>query len=125
MAAVSEDQSALVAFITARLDDDERTARAADSGERWEPTNDRSQVWAGYYVAVGPYEPAMMDEDDVAHITRFDPKRVIDEADAKRAMLPHLVVDGHRLSRCDRCQALRLLAAPYAWHPDFREEWAP
>jgi hypothetical protein len=126
------DGNGLVAFLKARLDEDEQAARAAvgfDYGVR---------EWAD-------------DGDPVnVHIARHDPARVLREVEAKRRMLeahsrPHhcahltgrgasSVVDGkpwvfyeeaHTQDTGDICDVLRLLALPYADHKDYREEWRP
>lgn len=77
-----------------------------------------------------------------AYIARHDPDRVLREVEAKRRL-----VDRHRPDReypewCAACRqpepgweygipeefpctTLRLLALPYADHPDYRPDWAP
>jgi hypothetical protein len=65
-----------------------------------------------------------------AHIIRWRPDRVLAECEAKRR-----IVELHKRSihseedmcfSCIEewpCPTLRLLALPYASHPDYREEW--
>ncbi|MEW2108684.1 DUF6221 family protein [Streptomyces albidoflavus] len=81
-----------------------------------------------------------------AHIARHDPARVLAEVEAKRRIMGlHPVIGGwedegghdlglgceccgHSEEYSDRggwCETLRLLAAAYADHPDYREEWRP
>lgn len=72
--------------------------------------------------------------EDREHIARHDPARVLAECEAKRRIVarhdahlgheptPHIVP---RLKWREGCDTLRLLALPYADHPDFREEWRP
>lgn len=81
--------SDLVAFLLARIEEDERAARATPA--------------SGYH----------------------DPARVLAECEAKRRMLPYLVIPAHRLDHCDRCSVLRLLALPYADHGDYDLAWRP
>jgi hypothetical protein len=114
---------ALIAFLRARLDEDERVARTAD--EAWDPDD---------------YEWQDLDEGPRRHIGRHDPARVLAEVDAKRETLTfceHLLETKRAQEAADelseyslgRAQAgghmLRLLALPYASHPDYREEWRP
>lgn len=138
--------SDMVEFIRARLDEDERIARAVE---------DRSDPWHGQWRAEGnqalrtrngwvlahnrgePHVPGLL-----AHIARHDPARVLAEVDAKRRILDDVVdeasgldaqVDGEfRVGIRDTKTEpylgdvlLRLLALPYASHPDYREEWRP
>jgi len=74
-----------------------------------------------------------------AHIIRHDPARVLREVEAKRAVLAQYESAReqvrHPVSAENRAAArvaqgeledvLRLLAAVYADHPDYREEWRP
>ncbi|WP_433078897.1 DUF6221 family protein [Dactylosporangium sp. CA-052675] len=172
----------LLAFLAARLDEDERVARAAAGGGRWSyPGSDSVAGWALYDEAwvianLKTYEhetydyaarmPAMRDPRYVdadangRHIARHDPARVLREVEAKRALLalhPHrrfaepldansrfeedhrpAFTEAPRYVGCEGCNIdryeevypswwcahVRLLAAPYADHPDYREEWA-
>ena len=89
--------------------------------------------------------------EDAAHIARHDPVRVLAECAAKRRIIAlHEVQvdedggstkDGRHdtlywCATCDEdrgygcwiqpgCQTLRILAAVYADHPDYRDEWMP
>jgi hypothetical protein len=72
-------------------------------------------------------------------IARHDPARVLAEVDAKRQMLElhhSIELPTEMLDACAECEVtgvypeypcrtLRLLALPYAEHPDYREEWRP
>lgn len=77
-----------------------------------------------------------------AHIARHDPARVLRDVEAKRRIVechePWTAANGDIIcGRCGRehidgrpgghfpCQTLRLLAAMYADHPSYREEWRP
>lgn len=74
------------------------------------------------------------------HIARFDPTRIVAECEAKRRIVEHHACvpdsdgpDAYNLcavcssngpeARGWPCDTLRLLALPYADHPDFDEEW--
>ncbi|MER6515079.1 DUF6221 family protein [Nonomuraea sp. NPDC001636] len=172
----------LIAFLRARLDEDEQTARAAGqlpTGDPWH--NDPTAHWRAktspyhgvggavrWYVedghedgVVGHVDPQAAQDDDIArHIARHDPARVLAEVDAKRALVADLRTDPHgddEYSSRFRCGAaedrygnrldpddfarrtasctcgrdkrvyrrIRLLAMPYAPHPDYRDEWRP
>jgi hypothetical protein len=106
--------SDLVAFLTARLDEDEAAAAAA-------------------LESAGLREPFQVDHwdemsrDDARHFARWDPARVLREVDAKRRILA--------LQDPAECEpgpyywlaanaALRALAAVYADHPDYDPKWA-
>lgn len=91
--------------------------------------------------------PTGMEANDAeartAHIVRHDPARVLAEVDAKRRLLTvHQRDTSYSFSGCITCDAgdnscgcmggsaydypcetLRVLALPYADHPDYREEW--
>ncbi|MFE3429840.1 DUF6221 family protein [Streptomyces sp. NPDC059171] len=80
---------ALVAFLKARLDEDEQVAQAATQGE-W--------VWSREFVTppgyhhrtIGPLEPG-----DSAHIVRHDPARTLREVEAKRLLLEQAITSRH------------------------------
>ncbi len=64
------------------------------------------------------------------HIVHNDPARVLNELAVKQDRLKYLahVVDGSRGDAGKRAQAehlLRLEAAAYDWHEDYRPEWRP
>ncbi len=81
---------------------------------------------------------------DAEHIARHDPAHVLADVDAKRQVIaehycpddldidekPHCGFCDKALVMNDRqgewpCRHLRLLALPYADHPDYRAEWRP
>ncbi|MEW2351458.1 DUF6221 family protein [Streptomyces sp. NPDC006684] len=124
----------LLAFLRERLDEDAAVARAASPGP-WRPG-----VRSGLTAVEGDgWTVCNADNLDAAHITRHDPVRTLAEVEAKRALLElhHEVEDPQEMqdfcATCDvtgkypeyPCQTLRLLALPYADHPDYREEWRP
>lgn len=121
----------LTEFLLARVAEDEADARLAvrchEPGEPW-----------GWDTVPG----------DGLHIARWDPARVLAECEAKRRIVELHTVDGTvRLRSTDEkvyvcrtcsledeppsgpmewpCDTLRALAAVYADHPDYRDEWKP
>lgn len=115
----------LMAFLKARLDEDERVARHASHGP-----------WVSHvgYISGGPTGMTRVTQQAQAwnadHIARHDPARVLREVEAKRRILDeHYPVDpcdAHDASaRTIPCDTLLLLALPYAGHEAYREEWRP
>lgn len=103
-------QPDLVEFLRARLDDDEAVARAAEGRV------DELMGW----IEVGIPEAER-------HVYRHDSARVLAEVDAKRRIVdgqadadPH---SGYITATFTAEDALRLLALPYADHPDYDESW--
>ncbi len=124
--------SDLVAFLRARLDEDEEVAFGGA------PSPWRHGEWAGDFD--GPREVLDRHGDVTArtyyggthgHVMRFDPTRILREVEAKRRLIdlemhsgdPAWCYSCHDVS--DKCPTLRLLALPYASHPDYDEGWAP
>jgi hypothetical protein len=116
--------SDLVAFLTARLDEDEAAAKAADG-----PPGSAEQLT----VFVGSPDDVWA-KAAIEHIRLHDPKRVLREVDAKRKILTeHGDTVGSVCARCvdsDRdgdyyaeepgpCLTLRALAAVWSGHPDY------
>ena len=109
----------LVAFLRARLDEDEQIIRR-NLGE--------SGVTDGGFF---PDYRTYTDDDTAAAVDflgQFKPPRMLAEVDAKRALIaetiePYLGFDT-TMARVAN-QALRLLAPPYADHPSYRPEWRP
>lgn len=111
----------LVAFLRARLDEDEAAAKlAAREGGTW--TQDDPQRYPGSISSLGGqvvYAEGAPDENQAPHIARHDPARVLREVEAKRAILDeYLAAPGWP-------QDVVLLAAVYSDHPDYRDEWKP
>jgi len=114
----------LVAFLKARLDEDEAAANAAWGVE-----------WDWRYIA-RPFgeRPSIA---HTVHIARHDPARVLREVEARRGIIrEHEIRDG----RCRVCTAIHdgratrfrapcptllFLAAVFSDHPDYRQEWKP
>ena len=122
----------LIAFLRARLDEDEAAARRVDGAWQEEPES------IGVILVNG--EPLIEGHITglTAHIARHDPARVRREVAAKRAIVaehqdsnpPNLGpvrVLAYCLT-CDDlapCPTLCALAAVYSDHPDYRQEWKP
>jgi hypothetical protein len=162
--------SDLVAFLSARLDEDEQAAKAATNETgRWtwdhglgEQCNDpecpygslldqasESDTYAGTVLMDAHGYDVKAPWQGADHIARHDPARVLREVEAKRRIIhahdrpheclaltgsgEHSVVDGQPWELWEPthtadhgpCLVLRLLALPYADHPDYREEWKP
>jgi hypothetical protein len=133
----------LITFLRARLDEDERHALGVEAfgascswrlvklaeepppGARWgDVVGERGTViW-------GP-ERRRFDVDNAiaGHIAQWDPARVLAEVAAKRAILElaeHVwIMFGFDEGAADSVHddTLRLMAQPYAEHPDFNQEW--
>lgn len=144
----------LTDFLLARIAEDEATARNA-SPAAWtydpETFTVRNGQWevASRRRSTHPGDPPsattpILDVDG-AHIARHDPARVLADCAAKRAIVDlafhrEAVVDGEwgcchsadeiRRGLCPEqdpkhVSELRVLAAVYADHPDYRDEWRP
>lgn len=137
----------MVAFIKARLEEDEAIAETAGGREpqgEWEQVDPerrpgRVDCDSGYVVT---YDEGSPDEGQAPHIARHDPARVLREVEAKQR-----IVDDYRITAtacrnvtgpevdspgyaamCAGRDALKscvtLLAAVWSDHPDYRQEWA-
>ena len=100
----------LTEFLLARIAEDEAVAR--DAGER-----------RGL-----PYEsPLYVVDDNYRHDqVGIYPERVLAECEAKRAIAnfaDYWRGDANDYGQAD--QALRIVSAVYADHPDYRQEWKP
>lgn len=137
----------LIEFLRARLDEDERVARAAigtaafakQTGEwsfEWvdHPHGKIPTVFAvadtGVKTQAASMETAWECQERGAHIARHDPARVLREVEALR----RIVDEHHPVDPCDAhdasfrsisCDTLRALAAIWADHEDYRAEWQP
>jgi hypothetical protein len=137
----------LVGFLRARLDEEERIARAAEQqigGGQWKAEPDA----AGNLEVVGePYEgsggirvvPVILtldDDETMVFIAEHDPARVLREVEAKRELLDRyeeLVASGKEQGHVLGGDVgeeylycvLPALALSYSGHPDFDESWRP
>lgn len=122
--------SDLVAFLKARLDEDEQAAKAAEGHSLFDGTG----------IVSGRNASVVLPSHVAIYVARHDPARVLREVESKRR-----IIELHRSVRvrstgsaggtiedcqmCDHfpaqypCLTLRLLALPYADHSDYREEW--
>lgn len=127
-------------FLLARIDEDERVARAGPAGP-WsvEAIDEGGPI---EYAVFAPPPPLGTVRDDqgepddsvwvvsdereevVAHIAAFDPTRVLAECEAKRRIIEWWMAgrDGDD-SGFDTRRLLAALALPYADHPDYDETW--
>ncbi|MFJ4837187.1 DUF6221 family protein [Streptomyces sp. NPDC088746] len=134
----------LMAFLRARLDEDERTAKAATPAPWCDSGGYVTDIDQDGHSRVQVTEFGTQDEDgkgdgpqgqaDSAHIARQDPARALREAEAKRRVLR-----AHEKWCEGRCEAkypeggfdaahywsIKTLAAVYADHRDYREAWRP
>jgi len=120
MSVAPSENSDLVAFLRARLDEDEKAAAdARDDVESW---------WQ---------DPAQ-DSPAELHIVRHSPERVLREVEAARRVLdmwqdPDTIEESinyavssadYQIASADTVDRIvRVMALPYAAHPDFRPEW--
>lgn len=102
----------LVEFLRARLDEDEAAAaRTTD------------EIYLGQ---VGFFTYYDTNDDPVDHAERHTPARVLREVDAKRELLDEYIREIGDDAANETAQQLgKLLALPYADHPDYREQWRP
>lgn len=130
----------LVAFLRARLAEDEAVARAATDGP-WVPWEGRELNGLGDLIHPVRTPGQMAGSRatvvtaswlDAEHIARHDPARVMREVEAKRQILTAHGGDLDEQSmfcgHCEHdtpCPTLRAVAAVYADHPDYRQEWTP
>jgi hypothetical protein len=118
----------------------------------WADPEDRAAVIADPESSAYPVVASLVGDDEdlaegrVDHIARWDPTRVLTEVAAKRKLIDFAFAyasevddergDGHTAEqiRAGECadhggqayiDVLRLLALPYADHPDYDENWRP
>lgn len=136
--------TSLITFLSARLNEDDAAAMAATGTTwAWEATGDKDNSWAvghvededghplsgeiehGQGVVIdGVCESINGNLADAAHIARHDPARALREVAFKRSILgQYRTAAGW--SSDNWPLSLRLLAAAWSDHPDYRQEWAP
>ncbi|MCG0069713.1 hypothetical protein CFC35_05650 [Streptomyces sp. FBKL.4005] len=129
----------LVEFLRARLAEDERAARQATEGPWTAEVSGETghcvipsdaQSTREYVARTQLYAAAF----DAEHIARHDPARVLREIEAKRRLLnEYTKVATNDVNEVEYAhgwanalgEAVRLLALPYADHPNYRKEWRP
>jgi hypothetical protein len=120
----------LIAFLRARLDEDEQAAVAAAGQPTyydWEvheadPRKQREVRVKGesHQVVSG------VDDSTAEHIARHDPARVLREVEAMRRLIQWCEWMRGDFRGSDVWKdVLPLLALPYADHSDYRDEWRP
>ncbi len=118
----------LIAFLTARLDEDEAAAKAVeDNGApwagQWRPRERHAlETYNGWVLAVsgpisGDFAPGV-----VEHIARYDPARALREVEAKRRLLAETWGGPDHRDMWEH--HVRLLASVWSGHPGYRPEWA-
>lgn len=144
----------LVAFLKARLGEDAARAGAATPGPwEWTPEDDvwgqcgPTLIRAGFDGEAGRDLKEVLagwghdawglnvSEADAAHIAHHDPARVLAEVDAKRGivgLMARMLNAAEGDSEVDHYgglsaaeDTLRLIALPYAGHPDYQDDWRP
>lgn len=125
-----------VAFVSARLDEDEAAARAAAPGP-WR--GHEAGGWREVLLAKG----ISLNAADAEHIARHDPARVLREVAAKRAILEYFLEppDGFRTGNAEVISGAAIgsgrgpglltvieaivldLAAVWSDHPDYDPAW--
>ncbi|MGW3491963.1 DUF6221 family protein [Streptomyces sp. NPDC001054] len=129
----------LLAFLRARLDEDEATARAA-SGGPWrahtgpvKPWQSRGELIHPVYTWDRPVgAPVIMTAmwADSAHIAYHHPERVLADVEAARVLIAQYeglvdaALDGFT-GVFALAAAIRAKATVYAEHPDYDESWRP
>ena len=121
----------LIDWLRAVLDEDEAAARAATPGP-WAPSGHS-------VITADDIEISDVPRRDAPHIARHDPRQVLADIAAKRAILDLHDQSGVRwvgFPRADRqesycvhdqqaapCHTVRLLASAYRHRPGWRAEW--
>lgn len=135
-------------FLEARIAEDEAAANDA-TGARWvvlsgvnasmvniDPTNVRDEKWK--YGRFGHIATTSHDAAYAEHISRHAPARVLAECAAKRALSSlHSQASYRGQTVCNDCgdwwdgspvdypcATIKIVAAVYAGHPDYQQEWA-
>ena len=115
----------IVEFLLARIAEDEDCAQTPFPAE-WQAAPEET----GQPIKAGTYRVATCAESVMAHIARHDPARVLAECAAKRDLVELALglADLHRMGDPTVPpnvgeDILRILATPYADHPDYDEAW--
>lgn len=121
---MTEDSRNVVAFLEARLSEDEAAAKAATSWMRFKARpNDWTRLMCD--PILGPFggQTARRDIATGLYVGKMsDPARVLRDLAAKRALMA-----GHEETpECqEACPLLRKIAAVYSDHPDYDPGWRP
>ncbi|MDQ1621115.1 MAG: hypothetical protein QOE19_3684 [Actinomycetota bacterium] len=125
----------ILEFLDARLAEDALTATAAiEQSPEWHAYYDYRDVKDATGVYVIEADRAHPTLEQAAHIARHDPARVLRDVETKRQMVaryradledPNAAADLKSANLERWLYICRLLAAVYAGHPDYREDWRP
>ena len=108
--------SDLVAFVTARLDEDEAVLNGLDETARYGIESVSNTDVSALL------DRARADIDAKRRILDLhDIRREVDEFEGRATVITWCAT----CNQPGYCPTLRLLALPYAGHPDYREEWRP
>jgi Family of unknown function (DUF6221) len=122
----------LIAFVRARLDEDEAAARAVeDNSEPWPGQWEADGNYAlrthnGWVLATagtpgGEFRPGVL-----AHIARHDPARALRDVAADRLILAVYVLQNEDPGYLKGLKyAIACRAERFSDHPDYRPEWRP
>lgn len=116
----------LIEFLRARLDEDEAAAQ-----DTLDHTWGQSDV--APFAVYGSHKRIAVcaDYQQAHHVARHDPARILADVAAKRSVMDAFLqrdAEGHEVSHMHATGlllAIRRLAAVYADHPDYRQEWKP
>ncbi|MEU3507694.1 DUF6221 family protein [Streptomyces longwoodensis] len=119
----------MVEFLRARLAEDAEVAQDATVGPwsaehpegHWGDDPEARLVGGGKIL--GSLSNDYNGHLNADHIVRHDPARVLAEVEAKRRMIEDTWGGPDYQDMWEH--HMRLLALPYAGHPDYREEWRP
>jgi len=128
----------LIAFVNARLGEDEKLAKAAQAPSPWKAATHEADSWIVTDAAGDPviYDEGRPSLEEAAHIARHDPGRVLREAASKRAHIRMWEAFAKNFTHIDETvfefakrEALEDVlahdAAAWGDHPDYRQEWKP
>jgi hypothetical protein len=126
----------LTGFLLARIAEDEAAARAVPpldhncdmGGNRQDERFTFGRTLPSSADGMGNWSPHRDSPTTRDHFARHDPARVLAECEAKRRVVeiasPAQDEDGATIPGSGLSDILGALAAVYADHPDYREEWS-
>lgn len=128
---------ALIAFLKARLDEDEAAAVAAAEADKRYGGRPHWSALGNIIIdandpdwAVEDLSPCFEDASVGAHVVRHDPARTLRKVEAGRAVLAEYVralekAPGNTPLINTLIRIIKAQAAVDAGHPDYREDWKP
>jgi hypothetical protein len=119
------DFDELVGWLSAQLDEDERTARAAAEGRgEWRLDDNDDWVRALNVGVALTIAPGFLDPVQWEHIARHDPVRALREVAAKRRIIGNCeaVINGTGWPGLAQI-VLRLLAMPHSHREGYHDDW--